>query len=567
MALGKATANEIYKKLREDFRRQLKNYGDTAESTDPVLAALFRTFASQLESQYQEVERLRLALLDELITGLGIERRTAHPAQTVVRFPMERGAGDIDAGTELLGESASGEKMTFTTDASLSVSTAAISLALTYQGGAVRLLSGVDMPETLQSARPSLDPVKVNLGANPAIFLAIEGLPESHLSQHGFFFELGPDTQNIQDALRNETWCLVGPDGELGARGILRPRRINAGVRTLAWLLDEADGAGRLPEKAKDIEVASLPDGFYAGRVVVFPVVPAARRYTCRMPRGVENALARIFGRGSSQLFDRERAWLRISMPREISDLETGVASISLHSMSASNVECFNETINFERQGTSIPVSREAGTQHFLVAPLSVFGAAGSVYLPQHEPSADEHAGRYSIRNGRIDIDPARHPDNSADDYVNLRLWITQGKEGNAVGPGQVRGFLKRSAPASMQVINPTSAAGGTNEETAQEAQARFAEALLSRDRIVTRADLAAAVRAFDRRILKVEASPGLQRSFYGLERVQRLKIWLPRDEFLDREKESAVLQNELASHLEQRFLYGTALKIDVEWK
>ncbi|MGH9450181.1 MAG: hypothetical protein ACRD11_06510 [Terriglobia bacterium] len=565
MALGKTTANEIYKKLREDFRRQLKNYGDTAESTDPVLAALFRTFASQLESQYQEIERLRLALLDELISGLGIERRTAHPAQTIVRFPVERGVEDINAGAELLGESSNGEKLTFATDTSVSVSTASISLALTYQEGAARLLSGVDLPEALQSARPSLDPVKVNLGANPAIFLAIDDLPESHLSQHGFFFELGPDTQSIQEALLNETWCLAGPDGELGAKGILRPRRINAGVRTLAWLLNESDGGETVSGQSKEIEVASLPDGFYAGRVFVFPVVPAARRFTCKVPRGLENVLTRIFGRGSSQLFDRGRAWLRISMPRGIANLETGVTAISLHAMSASNVECFNETINFARQGTSIPVSREAGTPHFLVAPLSVF--ADSVYLPQHEPSADDRAGRYAIRNGRIDIEPARHPDNTVDDYVNLRLWITRGAEGNSVGPGQIKGFLKRAAPAAMRVTNPTSAAGGANEETAQEAQARFAEALLSRDRIVTRADLAAAVRAFDRRIVKVEASPGLQRSSFGLERVQRLRVWLPRDEFLDYEGESAVLRNELASHLEQRFLYGTALKIDVEWK
>src|SRR5437016_13879579 len=103
MAYAKASATEIDKKLRDDFRRRLKDFGVSAEVTDPVLAVLFRTFAGQLEVLYSETEHIRLALLDELITSLGFQRRTARPAQTIVGFLAERSSHLLDFGTELMG--------------------------------------------------------------------------------------------------------------------------------------------------------------------------------------------------------------------------------------------------------------------------------------------------------------------------------------------------------------------------------------------------------------------------------------------------------------------------------
>ena len=124
MPYGNATAIEIDKKLRDDFRRRLKDYGVSAELTDPILGVLFRTFAQQLEVLYGETDRIRLALLDELIANLGIEPRMAKPPQTVVRFLLDRGSQVIAAGTELIGEAETGERLTFTTDATFSVSDA-----------------------------------------------------------------------------------------------------------------------------------------------------------------------------------------------------------------------------------------------------------------------------------------------------------------------------------------------------------------------------------------------------------------------------------------------------------
>jgi len=560
MAYARATAVEIDKKLRDDFRRRLKDFGISAETADPVLAVIFRTFAGQLETLYSDTERIRLALLDELIAGLGIERRAARAAQTIVRFLVDRDSELIDAGTELIGEAQSGERLTFTTDASIAASATRLALAATYQDGSLQLMPGIEMPEAVAAARPAVDPVKINLGATPALFLALEELPAMHLSRLGFFFELGPDAGSILRALPHEPWCLASPDGSLGAQGILRPLRRNAGIRTLEWLLKAPT-----PTDQSDAEVPELPDGFYAGRGFVFPEVPAERRFLCKLPKAMEPALTKIFGRATPQVFDRPRAWLRISFPRRVANLHTGILSVWLHAVSASNVECFNETVRFEEHGTSIPISREAGTAKYLVAPLSIFGEAKASYLPEFQPSSDPNVGRYNIHNGRIQLRPARHPDDRPESYSNLRLWVSSGALANSVGPGKVQGFLKRAS--AVRVSNPTAAAGGTDTEGFQQAQARFATAILSRDRIVTRQDLVAAVRAFDRRILDADVSLGLDRTETGLRRVQRVRCLVDKEEFLDPPAEGRVLEQELSGHLRTRFLYDTDLALELVWK
>ncbi|MFZ0964836.1 MAG: baseplate J/gp47 family protein [Terriglobia bacterium] len=563
MSFGTATAPEIDKKLRDDFRRRLKDFGVSVETTDPVLAVLFRTFASQIEAQYHEIDRLRLGLLDELITGLGIERRRARPAQTVVRFTVKGGTEVIAAGTELVGEAEGGEKLTFTTDASITVSRASITLAATYQDGWLRLVEGMEMPEALQAARPSFEPVRVSLGASPAIFFAVEGLEPAHVSGHSLFLLMSPEARGIQDALLNETWCLAQPTGEFSVDGILRPHRANAGVRALEWLRPVAPQSSTVD----NAEAATVPDGFYSGRVFVFPDVPPSRRFVCKVPKGLGQGLGKLFSVGASSLFDAERAWIRISMPQEIPDLHTGLTSIMLHAVTASNVECFNQSIDFGRHGKSIPVSLEGGTPRHLVAPLSVVGSQGSAYLPEFEPSTDPGLGRYALRNGRIELRPARRADGVEDTGANLRLWVTAGSAGNRVGPGQVKTLLRPGSFSGLSLSNPTAAAGGTEGETLQETQMRFAEALLSRDRIVTRADLVAASRAIDRRILKVDVSSGLDRDQHGLRRVERVKVVLNRNDFLDPAEEGRQLQQELTERLGRRVLFDTELRVDLVWE
>jgi hypothetical protein len=564
MSFGTTTAGEIEKKLRDDFRRSVKDYGVSAEITDPVLAVLFRTFASQIETQYHAVDYIRLRLLDELIAGLGIEPRRARPAQTVVRFTVVDGVQVVAVGTELVGEAEDGEKLIFTTDASITVSRASVALAATYQDGWLRLVPGVEMPEMLQAARPSFEPVRTNLGATPAIFLVVEELGPAHLTGHSFFFLLNREARGLQKALLNEPWCLASSSGEFNVDGILRARRANAGVRTLEWL--RPDDSASPPPPPDEGGTATLPDGYHAGRVFIFPGVPASRRFVCKVPKGLGASLDKIFTAGAARPLEVDRAWLRISMPQDVTDLHTGLTAVRLHAVTASNVECFNQTIDYARHGRSIPVSREAGVSRHLVAPLSVVGSRGSAYLPEFEPSADAGAGRYSIRSGRIELRPARRSDGGEDKGANLRLWVTSGSAGNHVGPGQVKALFKTGNFNGLSVSNPAASAGGTDGEAFQELQLRFAEALLSRDRIVTRADLVTAVRAFDRRILGVDVSPALHRDPRGLRCVERVGIRLNRNDFVDPVEEGRVLQQELTERLERRVALDTQIRVDVVW-
>src|SRR5258708_30301999 len=95
---------------------------------------------------------------------------------------------------------------------------------------------------------------------------------------------------------------------------------------------------------------------------------------------------------------------------------------------SASNVECFNETISFEQAGTSIPITRDAGgTASHLVSPQSILGEKGTAYIADVQPSTDRSVGRYAIRNGRIELRPALWPDGHQESYANVRLWVTKG--------------------------------------------------------------------------------------------------------------------------------------------
>jgi hypothetical protein len=556
------SAVEIDKKLRDDFRRRVKDFGISAEVTDPVLAVLFRTFAQQLETLYAETDRIRLALLDELIANLSMEPRMARPAQTVVRFLLDRGQQLIAAGTELVGEAESGERLTFITDATISISGARIAFAAAYQDGALRLVSGIEMPEALQALRPSLDPVRLNLGPNPALYLALENLPPEHLSRHAFFFELGPDAYRVQQALQTETWCLLNNAGELGAAGILRPQGGNGGLRSLQWLVREPLEA-KPPET--DEEVPLLPNGFYGPRTFLFPPVPSELRFHCKVPRAMDAALAKIFGKDSPKALAEDRVWIRISMPRDVPPIHTSIGSIMLHAITASNVECFNQTIAFSKQGTSIPIVREeGGAASHMVAPLSIFGEQGTPYLPETEPSTQIGRGRYAVRNGRVELKPALRPDGSPESYANLRLWITSGGLGNKVGPGKVTAFLKKNQISGLRLANPTSAAGGTDREEFSKAHARFADALLSRDRIVTLADLTNAVRAFDGRILSAQVEPAVRRTPHGLQRVERVCVRINQDDFTDPRAELPILKDGLVKHLSDRFPLGTEVAVDV---
>src|SRR5262245_16743752 len=381
---------EIDKKLRDDFRRLLKEYGVTTQETDPILAVLLRSFAAQIAEVYEQAaETIPLAILDELMSGLGLPERRARPAQTVVRFGLSSRRESFEGMTELLGESVSRERLTFTLDASIDVSAARIALVAIYQDGMLRIHHGTELTKELEDARPSFDGAPAELGANPAIFIAVDVSDAEHLSRHGFYFELLPEARDLAAYLKREVWCLIDDEGGIRAEGLLRPREASGGVRNLKWMV-----GGENPSEAR-----LLPEGFYGSRIFVLPPIPAERRFLTRIPMKMEAPLARIFQQsgqpGQKNLFDRPRAWLRIGLPKEAANVSEDLIRIALHCATASNIESLNQTVNFSGDGAIVPLTTGGGRARHLVKMLSVKGERGSTYLLDTEPSADEGAGRY----------------------------------------------------------------------------------------------------------------------------------------------------------------------------
>lgn len=563
MSAHTPTVLEIDRKLRDDFRRRVKDFGVVAEATDPLLAVLFRTFAQQIDQVYGDTALLRQSLLHELMRGLQVQQYLATPAQAAIRLNNQMEEPRVlRAGTELNAVPPTGERMVFSLDATCEISKGRIAFALSYQDQAVRLLSGVEMSDAVQAQRPSMEAIPIALGPQPALYLAIENLPGQLLNRHGIFFELGPGTYAVQHALCHEPWWIFDEAGELSGSGLLRPFRSNAGVYQLRFQTGENEVTSML-----DSPLPSIPDGFYAGRQFVFPAMAADAPFRCRMPRLLEPALTRLLHRNTGAAVAEEpRFWIKIPMPPGVPALHHAIGGIVLHAMTASNVFARNQTVQFARDGTSIPVTRDSGTPEHLVAPLTVMSTENDLYEAAATPSASATAGRFELHNNRLTITPGHGSDGTPHTAANVRLWLTNGALGNRVGPGDITGFANAAAMTGVRVAPLTAASGGSDGEDIASEERRFADALLTRGRIVTKQDLKTAALAIDRRILEADSASGLERGNGGLHRVERLRLTLDADGFSRPEIELPALKSQIEVSLSARLVQGLQLAVEFTW-
>jgi hypothetical protein len=555
----KSSAAEIDLKLREDFRRYLREYGIESTVIDPVLAVLFRTFASQIYSISSDTDRLRTALLDELIEGLNFERRHARPAQAIIQYSCSGRPINVAAGAELSGEAENGGRMTFATDYGITVSSARVACVFVYQDQSLRLLSGMELPADVLRAGPSYAPASVNLGPNPAIYIAIDNVDSIHLSRHGVFLQISPEAVLLRAQLSEENWCLASNEGAFAIQGLLRTRDLNAGQHALEWVAP----AYRDDQPGDDVDRPKLPGGFWHSRCFLFPEVPKDRCFCCEMPRGLEAAV-KAFERPA--LFKQPRAWIRIQLSPNVEPLHSALSAVHLHAQSASNVECFNQTVRFKDHGATIPVTRESGAPLFLVAPLSVTGESGATYVPEFQPSFVSEVGRFRMHQGYLTMLPGRMSNGALETYANVRLWMTLGSVGNQMGATRLASFVKAPPAAHIRVASITSAAGGADGESFSSARQRFAETLLSRERLITRADLSTAIRAFDRRIAHIEILPQVARSATGLRRMHKVALKASRSEFVAPDDEARVLLSDLDTYLRERVPLDVDLAVELTW-
>lgn len=553
---------EIDRKLRDDFRRRVKDFGVSTETTDPLLAVLFRTVAQQIDQVYCDTAQLRQSLLHELMSGLQVQQYLAKPAQAAIRLINDLNEPRVlRAGTELNAIASTGERISFGIDATFEVSQARIAMALSYQNQTLRILSGVEMSDAIQMMRPSFDPVPIGLGPQPALYIAVENLPPDLLSRHGLFFELDPGTYPIQHALCREPWWIFDAEGNLSGEGLLRPHRINCGVYQLNFQLGGNDAAPML-----DNSLPSIPDGFYAGRQYLFPTMQAGMPFLCSTPRLLEPVLARILNRDVAQMLEEPRLWIKIPMPPNVPTLHHAINGILLHTMTASNVFARNQTIRYEQDGVSIPVVKEGGTPEHLVAPLTVMSTNNDPYEASTRPGADPSVGRFELANNRLTLYPGTDNDGRPHTGANIRLWLTNGTLGNRVGPGDIIGFANAAALNGVRLAPFTAASGGSDGENLASEERRFADALLTRGRIVTKQDLETAALAIDRRILDASSSSGVSRKNGGIHRIERLQLTLDSHGFSKPEIELPALKSQVESSLRARIVQGLELEVEFLW-
>ncbi len=148
-----------------------------------------------------------------------------------------------------------------------------------------------------------------------------------------------------------------------------------------------------------------------------------------------------------------------------------------------------------------------------------------------------------------------------------MRLWLTNGQLGNRVGPGDLKGFANAAALTGIRVAPLTAASGGSDGEQVASEERRFADALLSRGRIVTRQDLETAALAVDRRILEAVTHSGTERRPEGLRRVERLRLTLDADGFTRPEIELPALKSQIEIALGSRLVQGLELAVEFAWE
>jgi hypothetical protein len=565
-------SGEIARKLRHDFAHNLEEkQGERADQTDPILSLIFQSFAAQVAGVYEQAkEAIPLAVLDELMEGVGMPARRARAAQTVMKFTLQDGMQVFEAGTPLIAEGQLREKLTFTLDTAIVATTARIAFAAVYQDGGLRLHQGTETAKVFADVRPAYDAFPAELGVSPALFLAIDVDEKTHLSHHGIYFELNNDAKDLQAHLGREVWCLLDGEGGIRAEGLLRPRPANAGVRRLHWLARETRSFEDAAEYRATKEAAVLPDGVYGNRVFVLPEIPPEPRLLTTTPARLDAPLRRIFQAMEKpkldELLKKERAWLRIGLPGHLKGIAEDLHSVSLHCTTASNVEVENRTVRFATDGLSVPIANGGTLARQMVNAIAVIGERGGNYLHVTEPSPDRLAGRFRFRQSRIEFTPARTERGEPESYVNLRLQLTNGELGNKVARDKITILQHRTTSRTLKIENLNAALGGADGEEFQEAKQRFTDLLLSRERPVTYPDLEAMAKAFSPRILSIRARPALERRADGLHRVQRITIGLDRESFALPDEEAKFLREELQEELQRRTLLGLEVTVESEW-
>ena len=562
------SAGDLAAEMRREFEAAVANRFGTQPQPDPVMGALFQAFAVQLERIYQESEYVfPVAVLDDLLNGLALQARLAHPAQTVVVFSNVDQRERLALDTELIGSSSSGEQIRFTIDESIEISAATLAFAGVYENGKLHAVAGARAGTT--PIVPGSTPLALR-SAPPTLLLAFDG-DAAHLSGLGLFLDVTSVGSALIEAVSRSPWQILSADGAVSEQGTLRASHGRGGVTRLAWndasrADDDVIGSSGAPsDDAADLAHAfELSAGSYGKQCVVFPPVPPERRTTSSAPARFAGALSMLLPEKQQDALERPLIWVQVPLPAKLSRVADELQRVALHAVSASNIEIYNERIQFDRMGSAVTLRPEGRSDQYLLGLLSVSGEKGDAYVNDSSISAPADAGRYRFRSGQLECRPHRQPTGRFDGYAMARFLFCDGARANGVEVGAVKRIASPLSNVTAKVANLAVSRGGGAPPPYVDARVRFAELLRTRDRVVTIDDVEITARAFEPRIKGIDVSTTSELGPQGVRQVDVVDVHVTPADFADPDSELPRLGTLLEAHLQQRVIMGRAVRVTV---
>lgn len=562
------SAADLAAEMRREFEAAVASRFGTQPQPDPVLGALFQAFAVQLERIYQESEYVfPVAVLDDLLNGLALPARLAHPAQTVVAFSNIDQRERLALDTELIGNATSGEQLRFTIDESIEISSASLAFAGVYENGKLHSVAGARVGAA--PILPSSTPLAIR-NAPPTLLLAFDG-DAAHLSGLGLFLDVTSVDSPLIEAVARSPWQILSTEGAVSEQGTLRAKRGRGGVTTLVWNdspradVDVELLASAASDEAADVASAfELSTGSYGRQCVVFPPVPAERRTRSSPPARFATAIAVLLPEKSQDALDRPLIWVQVPLPAGLTRVADELQRVALHAVTASNIEIYNERIQFDRMGSSVTLRPEGRTDQYLLGLLSVSGEKGDAYVNDSSIAASADAGRYRFRSGQLECRPHRQPTGRFDGYAMARFLFCDGARANGIEVGAVKRIASSLSNVTARVANLAVSRGGSAPPPFADARVRFAELLRTRDRVVTIDDVEITARAFEPRIKGVNVSTASELGPHGVRQVDIVDVRVAPSDFADPESELPRLGSLLQSHLQQRVIMGRGVRVTV---
>lgn len=558
-------SDAIAAELRREFENEFQAREGRQPARDPVLQTLFLAFAAQVNKVYEQAERdFPLAVLDDLVRGLGLSPRQAQPAQSVVQFRGISERERIGPEVALIGYAPTGEQLAFAPDTSIELQPAELRFAGVWEAGRLQVARGALLPNgtPLPQHRVPLDLRR----SAPVLWLAIEG-DDAHLGGLAVHLDVGAPGSPLGEALERSPWQMLSPAGTVRESGVMWSEGMRGGVRMLRWFHDEAPRPGGTAGIAADADVERVLDlgaGPYGGQVFVMPPVPADRRWRSGPPLELATTLAQLLPAEQAGALERPLVWLQIPLPAGTANVSTDLGGVSLNAVTASNVEIMSERKVFDRTGTIVEVHPE-GEHRFLMGVLSVIGERGDRYaeMSELEPGAD--SGRFRVREGRIEFRPGKQATGRFDAYAVARLLLCDGAVANGIPIGGIRRVASALANVRLEVGNITATRGGADPQRYQDAKLRFAEQLRARDRVVTAADYEIACRSFDPRVTAAAVRGASEIVGGALRPVDLVTVTVERSRFADPDADFIRLAAQLTRHLSARATMGRRVVVSVQ--